>query len=332
MYRSKEQGRNMVCLFDPAMERGLACRAALIADLHRALECREFELLYQAQVDCVGAVVGCEALLRWRHPQRGLIPPAEFISVAESGGMILELGARALGEACRRLAMWQERPELSALTVAVNVSSRQFADPQFVQVVEGVLLNTGINPSRLKLEITESAAMEDVSEVIEKLKTLKRLGIKISLDDFGTGYSSLSQLKLLPLDQLKIDKSFVNDVVTSVMDASIVKTIIDLGRNLNLEVIAEGVEKVDQLEFLEAHGCRRFQGYLFSVPLSAVAFEELAMATGPRREAMKMTGEALNPGDVDKPGAIPASSAMLDPRRAELVFAGDESLRVHHDC
>ena len=187
MYRSKEQGRNMICVFDPAMERNLASRAALIADLRRALECREFELFYQAQVDGDGRVLGCEALVRWRHPQRGLISPAEFIPVAESGGMILELGARALEEACRRLAIWQERPGLDDLTIAVNVSSRQFADPQFVRVVQDVLQSTRINPSRLKLEITESAAMEKVSEVIEKLMTLKALGIQISLDDFGTG-------------------------------------------------------------------------------------------------------------------------------------------------
>ena len=281
MYRSKEQGRNMVCVFDPKMERDLASRAALIADLRRALECREFELLYQAQIDSDGRVVGCEALARWRHPQRGLISPADFIPVAESGGMILELGAQALEEACRRLAIWQERPALRDLTIAVNVSSRQFADPQFVRVVQNVLQNTRVDPSRLKLEITDSAAMEKVSEVIEKMKTLKTLGIQISLDDFGTGYSSLSQLKLLPLNQLKIDKSFVNDIVTSVLDASIVKTIIDLGRNLNLDVIAEGVETAEQLQFLKAQGCRIFQGYLFSVPLSAVAFEAYTMGIQP---------------------------------------------------
>ena len=279
MYRSKEQGRNMVCVFDPEMERDLALRATLLADLRRALDCREFELLYQPQLDGDGRVVGCEALARWTHPQRGPISPAEFIPAAESGGMILELGAWALGDACRRLAMWQDRPGLRDLSIAVNVSGRQFADPQFVRVVEGVLSSTGADPCRLKLELTESAAVERVHEVIQKMMALKALGIKLSLDDFGTGYSSLSQLKVLPLNQLKIDQSFVRDVGDSVLDASIVRTIIDLGHHLNLDVIAEGVETEEQLDFLKAHGCQTFQGYLFSMPLSAVAFEEFVIRT-----------------------------------------------------
>jgi diguanylate cyclase (GGDEF)-like protein/PAS domain S-box-containing protein len=305
MYRSKEQGRNSVCLFDPAMERDLAARAALIADLRRAVEAHEFELLYQAQLDRDGRVIGCEALARWRHPQRGLLSPIEFIPVAETGGMILELGAWALDEACRRLAMWQERPGLADLSIAVNVSSRQFADPQFVRVVQSALRDTRANPGRLILEITESAAMEKVSEVIDKMILLKGLGIKISLDDFGTGYSSLSQLKLLPLDQLKIDKSFIQDVVTSVLDASIVKTIIDLGRNLNLDVIAEGVETVQQLQFLKAQGCRAFQGYLYSRPISAVAFEEYALET--RRISVEPQPRQIAP----PPGRIGPSGPSL---------------------
>jgi diguanylate cyclase (GGDEF)-like protein/PAS domain S-box-containing protein len=324
MYRSKEQGRNMVCAFDPGMERDLASRAALIADLRRALGCREFELLYQAQLNSDGRVVGCEALLRWRHPQRGLMPPAEFIPVAESGGMILELGARALEEACRRLAMWQDRPGLSDLSIAVNVSSRQFADPHFVRMVEATLRTTGVDPSRLKLELTESAAMEKVSEVIGKMKTLKALGIRLSLDDFGTGYSSLSQLKLLPLNQLKIDKSFVNDVVTSQLDASIVKTIIDLGRNLNLDVIAEGVETVEQLDFLKAHGCRSFQGFLFSVPLSAVAFEKYA--TGIRQSSAETRKWRSVPrtGNLALPDATSTNCELSYPWHAERVQATEE--------
>jgi diguanylate cyclase (GGDEF)-like protein/PAS domain S-box-containing protein len=291
MYRSKEQGRNMVCVFEPEMERELAARAALVADLRRALECREFELLYQAQLDIDGGVVGCEAMVRWRHPQRGLISPAEFIPIAEGGGMILELGAWVLGEACRRLATWRERPGLCELSIAVNVSSRQFADPHFARVVQDILRSTGVNPGKLKLEITESAAMEKVNDVIEKMMMLKALGIQLSLDDFGTGYSSLSQLKLLPLNQLKIDKSFVNDVVDSLLDASIVRTIIDLGRNLNLDVIAEGVETIEQFDSLKVHGCRTFQGYLFSVPLSAVAFEEFAVGLRQCSDAVKKEGQ-----------------------------------------
>jgi diguanylate cyclase (GGDEF)-like protein/PAS domain S-box-containing protein len=321
MYRSKEQGRNMVCVFDPEMERELASRAALVADLRRALESHEFELLYQAQIDSEGRVVGCEALLRWRHPQRGLISPAEFIPIAESGGMILELGARVLGEACRRLAMWQERPVLCDLSIAVNVSSRQFADPQFVRIVQDALRRTGINPDKLKLEITESAAMEKVNEAIEKMMTLKALGIQLSLDDFGTGYSSLSQLKLLPLDQLKIDKSFVNDVADSVMDASIVRTIIDLGRSLNLDVIAEGVETAEQLDFLKAHGCLTFQGYLFSMPISAVAFEEFAVGIPQSSDARKARPE-LSPAEEGTSSAPTSPGrAVLDPWRVERIPA-----------
>ncbi|HSY36941.1 MAG TPA: EAL domain-containing protein [Acidobacteriaceae bacterium] len=323
MYRSKAQGRNMVCLFDPGMERELASRAAMVADLRRALQSREFELMYQPQLDSEGRVVGCEALVRWRHPQRGLLSPAEFIPVAESGGMIVELGTQALGEACRRLAMWQDRPGLRDLSIAVNVSSRQFADPQFVQVVEDALRSTGVDPSRLKLEITESAAMEKVHEVIQKMMTLKALGIKLSLDDFGTGYSSLSQLKLLPLHQLKIDKSFVNDIVGHALDASIVQTIIDLGRNLNLEVIAEGVETVEQVDFLKAHGCRLFQGYLFSKPLSAVAFEEFAIGIRQSRDGITRGHGVLDVGTMVPWGATSANGAVPDSWRAEPMCAGD---------
>ena len=331
MYRSKEQGRNMVCVFSPEMEQELASRAALIADLRRALECREFELLYQAQVDGDGKVVGCEALARWRHPKRGLISPADFIPVAESGGMILELGAQALEEACRRLAIWQDRPALRDLTIAVNVSSRQFADPHFVGVVQNVLQDTRVDPSRLKLEITESAAMENVSDVIEKMKTLKALGIQISLDDFGTGYSSLSKLKLLPLNQLKIDKSFVNDVVTSVLDASIVKTIIELGRNLNLDVIAEGVETDEQLQFLKVQGCRRFQGYLFCVPLSAMAFEAYAMGIGRGSNEANARDGVPNRQEAVSSGATSTSCIAPNSWRPKPICAINEILSLRLD-
>ncbi len=325
MYRSKEQGRNNVCSFAPEMERDLASRALLIADLRRALECHEFELLYQVQIDRDDTVVGCEALARWRHPQRGLISPTEFIPVAESGGMILELGAWVLEEACRRLAIWSERPGLNKLTIAVNVSSRQFADPQFLQVVRDVLLNRGVDPSRLKLEITESAAMEKVSESIEKMRILKALGIQISLDDFGTGYSSLSQLKLLPLNQLKIDKSFVNDVVTNALDASIVKTIINLGRNLNLEVIAEGVETTEQFQFLKAHGCRIFQGYLFGVPLPAIAFEAHAARILQESCEIKAVSHAPNSQQTPSAHAKFTGHSALNVLRAVPVNATSET-------
>lgn len=326
MCRSKEQGRNMVCVFDPEMERDLALRATLLADLRRALDCREFELLYQPQLDGDGRVVGCEALARWTHPQRGPISPAEFIPAAESGGMILELGAWALGDACRRLAMWQDRPGLRDLSIAVNVSGRQFADPQFVRVVEGVLSSTGADPCRLKLEVTESAAVERVHEVIQKMMALKALGIKLSLDDFGTGYSSLSQLKVLPLNQLKIDQSFVRDVGDSVLDASIVRTIIDLGHHLNLDVIAEGVETEEQLDFLKANGCQTFQGYLFSMPLSAVAFEEFVIRTRHSSVVIKTGPPVSNAGEV----TTSMSCGVSDPWRAERICTTEKSQSLPH--
>jgi diguanylate cyclase (GGDEF)-like protein/PAS domain S-box-containing protein len=321
MYRSKEQGRNRVCIFDPAMERELASRASLIADVRRALVCHEFELFYQPQTDSDGKIIGCEALSRWRHPVRGLIAPIEFIPIAESGGMILELGARALLEACRRLAMWQDQPGLDGITIAVNVSCRQFADPHFVRVVRSALHKSGANPSRLLLEITESAAMDNVSEVIVKMMTLKALGIQISLDDFGTGYSSLSQLKRLPLNQLKIDKSFVQDIVTSVLDASIVKTIIDLGRNLNLDVIAEGVETVEQLQFLKAQGCPTFQGFLYSKALPVAAFEAYALETQGLSVQTTTRHTSPRPGRLTLP---PESGAVRDPWLSESIIASDE--------
>jgi diguanylate cyclase (GGDEF)-like protein/PAS domain S-box-containing protein len=274
MYRAKAKGRNTMCFFDPAMERCAASRAALLADLNRALQNREFELYYQPQMDSGGRVTGAEALCRWRHAERGMVPPSEFIPLAESAGLIVELGLWVLEAACAQLAIWAGQPETEGLTLAVNVSIRQFLDPHFEHLVEQVLRESGANPHRLKLEITESLILEKANDTIAKMTALKSHGIGFSMDDFGNGYSSLSQLRQLPLDQLKIDQSFVRDVLNYKKSAAIVSTIIALGRSLNLSVIAEGVETEEQRSFLENQGCHVYQGYLFSKALPASQFEK----------------------------------------------------------
>ena len=278
MYRAKAQGRNKMCFFDPAMQTMVASRAALQADLRRTLQNREFELYYQPQVNRGGQVTGAEALLRWRHPDGSFVPPIEFIPAAEEAGLIIELGRWALEKACFQLAEWAACPELDGISISVNVCMRQFLDSHFVNLVRDVLRQTGANPRKLKLEITESSLMENVEEVIAKMMALRVHGVRFSLDDFGTGYSSLNYLKRLPLDQLKIDRSFIADVLTNPKDASIARTIITLGKNLSLSVIAEGVETEEQRDFLEGEGCYSYQGYLFSPAVPASLFEEFVAA------------------------------------------------------
>jgi diguanylate cyclase (GGDEF)-like protein/PAS domain S-box-containing protein len=282
---AKAQGRNAMCLFDTAMQTVVALRATLVADLRRALQNREFELQYQPQVDRTGRVTGAEALLRWHHPERGTVPPNEFISLAEEAGLIVELGKWVLEEACRQIAAWSSNADMEPLTVAVNVSVRQFVDANFVNLVLDVLRGCRADPNRLKLEITESSVMEKVEDTIAKMTALKVHSVGFSIDDFGTGYSSLSHLRRLPLDQLKIDRSFVNDVLTDETDASIARAIITLGQNLNLAVIAEGVETQAQLEFLEEAGCHAYQGFLFSPALSACDFQTFVAASLSREAA-----------------------------------------------
>ena len=284
LYRAKSKGRNTMCFFDPAMETSVASRAAFLADLNRALQNREFELYYQPQWDSSGKVTGAEALLRWRHAQRGMVPPSEFIPLAEAAGLIVQLGLWVLETACAQLAAWAKQPETEGLTLAVNVSIRQFLDPHFVYLVERALRESGANPHKLKLEITESFILEKANETIAKMTALKAHGIGFSMDDFGTGYSSLSQLRQLPLDQLKIDQSFIREVLDCAKSASIVSAIIALGRSLNLSVIAEGVETEGQRSFLEDQGCHLYQGYLFSAALSAPQFEEFVIEARQLRE------------------------------------------------
>jgi diguanylate cyclase (GGDEF)-like protein/PAS domain S-box-containing protein len=278
MYRAKSQGRNVMCLFDPAMQILVASRAELQADLRRASQNREFEVHYQPQVNRCGNVIGAEALLRWRHPGRGMISPDEFIPLAEEAGLIVELGRWVLETACSQLAKWSKLPAMEHLTISVNVSARQLLDAYFVDLVRDVLRKSGANPRKLKLEITESAAIDKMEDTIAKMTALRIAGVGLSLDDFGTGYSSLSRLRRLPLDQLKIDRSFVSDVLTDSKVASIARTIIALGHSLNLSVIAEGVETEGQRTFLETEGCHLYQGYLFSAALTASSFEAFAAA------------------------------------------------------
>lgn len=273
LYQAKADGRNTISFFDPAMERRIAARAALRADIRQALLQREFEVYYQPQLARDGTVIGAEALLRWPHPQRGMVSPGEFIPLAEEAGLIGELGAWVLESACNQLATWARVPHMAHLYVAVNVSVLQFLDSQFVQVVGDVLGRTKANPHLLKLEITESTAMEKADETVLKMAALKEVGVGFSLDDFGTGYSSLSRLKNLPLEQLKIDQSFVRDALSGPMDISILRTIIALGKNLNLRLVAEGVETEEQRSFLENEGCDAYQGFLFSKALPIAAFE-----------------------------------------------------------
>ncbi|HLX01747.1 MAG TPA: EAL domain-containing protein, partial [Trinickia sp.] len=275
MYKSKERGRNAMCFFDPDMQTVVVERAALEAALRNAIEQDQFLLHYQAQVD--GArVTGVEALVRWQHPQRGIVPPAEFIPLAEETGLILALGYRVLEIACDQLARWSARPDMDHLTIAVNVSAQQFREPDFVDKVLAAIDQTGARPDRLKLELTESVLVDNVQDITGKMAALKERGVVFSLDDFGTGYSSLSYLKLLPLDQLKIDRSFVRDVLVDPNDAAIARTIVALAQSLGLGVLAEGVETEAQRDFLAAAGCHAYQGYYFCRPLPIEGFEAFA--------------------------------------------------------
>jgi diguanylate cyclase (GGDEF)-like protein/PAS domain S-box-containing protein len=278
MYQAKAAGRNTLCFFDPAMQAAAAARSAMNADLHEALGLGQFELHYQVQMDEQRRPTGAETLLRWRHPDKGMIAPASFIALAEDTGLIVPLGAWVLETACRQLAVWSTRPEMAHLSLAVNVSACQFRQLTFTDQVQQLLASTGAPANKLKLELTESTLIEDADAVVRRMEELQALGIRFSLDDFGTGYSSLTYLKRLPLAQLKIDQSFVRDLLTDANDAAIVKTIVALGNSLGLAVIAEGVETEDQLAFLAEHGCREYQGYLFSKPVPLAAFESLLMA------------------------------------------------------
>jgi diguanylate cyclase (GGDEF)-like protein len=277
MYKSKDSGRNVCRFFGPQMETSKLQRAALDKELRQALADEQFHLYYQAQVGPEGELTGAEALVRWEHPERGLVSPGEFVPVAEETGLILPLGRWVLETVCRQLAVWATRPETAALRIAVNVSARQFQQAEFVEQVISALRSTGADPRRLTLELTESLLIHNVEDVVDKMSHLKREGVNFALDDFGTGYSSLYYLKRLPLDQLKIDRSFVRDVLTDPDDAAIAKTIVALAHTLGLKVIAEGIETAEQRAFLASSGCHCYQGNFFSKPLPSQSFEQFVI-------------------------------------------------------
>jgi diguanylate cyclase (GGDEF)-like protein/PAS domain S-box-containing protein len=273
MYKAKEAGRNGYQFFDTQMETELRQRAALEADLHTAIEKQEFILHFQPQYNQKHDIVGAEALVRWVHPDHGVIMPGQFISLAENTGQIVELGRWVLQEACGMLQRWAGHPQLRHMVLSVNVSPKQYLQPDFVTEVQQMLTETGIDPGNLKLELTESMLVDNVEDIIAKMAALKQIGVCFSLDDFGTGYSSLSYLKRLPFDQLKIDQSFVRDMLNGHDHESIVNAIISLAQSLKLEILAEGVETEAQLNVLKDLGCEIFQGYYFTRPLALDAFE-----------------------------------------------------------
>lgn len=273
MYQAKRAGRNTFRFFDPKLQESIDARTTLEKELHRAITQQQFQLYYQMQVDAAGQVIGAEALIRWIHPQRGIVSPLQFIPLAEETGMIVSMGNWVLATACAQIKAWQTNAHARDLVLAVNVSAQQFCHADFVAQVSNAIRANDIRPELLKLELTESMLVKNIEETIAKMIELKKIGIRFSLDDFGTGYSSLQYLKRLPLDQLKIDQSFVHDLESTTSDRAIVRTIIAMAQSLDLEVIAEGVETVEQKNLLLNKGCSHFQGYLFGKPMPIEQFD-----------------------------------------------------------
>jgi len=278
MYQAKQSGRNTLQFFDPTMQAALEVRMTLESDLRHALLQNQYQLYYQAQVDHTGRVIGAEALLRWIHPQHGLVSPKQFIPLAEETGLIIPIGQWVLEVACQQIKAWETSPRTRSLRLAVNVSARQFRQPDFVEQVREIIKKAAIDPSLLKLELTESMVLGDVTDTIAKMQALKQIGVHFSMDDFGSGYSSLAYLTRLPLDQLKIDQSFVHNIGTKSTDVVIIQTIVGMANNLGIEVIAEGVETQLQRDFLEGAGCRYYQGYLFGRPVPLEEFTASLLA------------------------------------------------------
>ena len=273
MYEAKKSGRNTFRFFDPVMQEELEVRAHLETGLREALSKQEFQLYYQMQVNHTGYILGAEVLLRWIHPEKGLISPMQFIPLAEESGLIIPIGRWVLESACRQIKAWETDRRTRKLQLAVNVSGRQFRQTDFVAQVSEIIARIDINPLLLKLELTESIVLDDVPDTIAKMQALRQIGVSFAMDDFGTGYSSLSYLTQLPLNQLKIDQSFVRHIGSKASDATIIQTIIGMADNLSMDVIAEGVETREQRDFLAANGCQFYQGYLFSKPVPLEEFE-----------------------------------------------------------
>jgi diguanylate cyclase (GGDEF)-like protein/PAS domain S-box-containing protein len=274
MYQAKAAGRNTTRFFAPALQAAVNIRAAMEEDLRQGIKANQFQLYYQPQVEG-GRVIGAEALLRWNHPRQGLLYPGAFIALAEETRLILPLGDWVLDSACRQIAAWSNHTETAALTVAINISALQLHKPDFAEHVLATIERTGANPNKLKLEITETILVENIEDTIVKMTALKAPGVRFAVDDFGTGYSSLNYLKRLPLDQLKIDQSFVRDIFKDASSSAIAQAIVNLAKAMNMSVIAEGVETEQQREFLAHLGCHLYQGYLFSRPVPLEDFERL---------------------------------------------------------
>lgn len=280
MYEAKRSGRNSICIYDPQAHARVGAQRSLEADLRLALPEGQFQLHLQPQVDAHGVIFGAEALLRWFHPKRGLIAPADFIPLAEDSGVITDIGHWVLETACRLLRRWSDDPALKDLRLAINVSARQFREPNFMNQVLAAIQHAGIGPDRLELELTESLVMANIGDTLARIHALRRAGLRFSVDDFGTGHSSLSYLTRLPLDQLKIDRSFVHNMTVARSDAVIVQTIIGMAKSLGLDVVAEGVETPEQRAFLIENGCSKFQGFLFDRPMPIDLFEQRFSAAG----------------------------------------------------
>jgi diguanylate cyclase (GGDEF)-like protein/PAS domain S-box-containing protein len=266
LYRAKAAGRGIMRFFDPEMQAAVTARAVLESDLRRGLEEGQFVLYYQRQMDDKGSLIGAEALIRWQHPDRGLLLPEEFIPLAEGKGLIQPLGQWVLEAVCAQLVAWSAAADTAHLTIAMNLSAHEFCHPEFVVLMLAVIDRTGADPKKLIMEFTESLMLSHLQETLAKMTALKARGVRFALDDFGVGYSSLTYLKHLPLDQLKIDRSFVRDVLTNPVDAAIVRSIMALGQSLGLVITVEGVENEEQRNFFTFHGCRSFQGFLFGMP------------------------------------------------------------------
>lgn len=275
MYQSKKAGRNTLRFFDPQMQQNINTRATLEYELRKAIDKRQFRLYYQVQVNEAHQPLGAEALIRWMHPERGLLLPEQFIPLAEETGLIHPIGQWVLDAACMQLKKWQQSASTRDLVLAVNLSTKQFHQPDFAAQVQDIVQRHAINPRLLKLELTESLLLENIEGTIATMNTLKKTGIQFSLDDFGAGYSSMQYLKQLPLDQLKIDLSFVRDIATDNSDKAIVRSIIVMAKSMNLDVLAEGVELKAQQQLLLGKGCTHYQGYLFGKPVPIEQFEAL---------------------------------------------------------
>jgi len=312
LYQAKDAGRNTTRFFNPAMQASVDARVELEAGLRRALAEGELVLHYQPQVDADGILIGAEALLRWQPPGQAMVSPAAFIPAAEDSGLIVPIGCWVLETACRQLTAWADDPATRDLVLAVNISARQFRQPDFIDRVRTALADSGANPARLKLELTESLLIENVDKVIQTMETLKYLGVGFSIDDFGTGYSSLTYLKRLPLDQIKIDQSFVRDITSDADDRAIVQTIISLAGSLALHVIAEGVETVMQRDFLAAHGCQAYQGYLYGRPATVDQIDLLA------RNGLMTAASDRNPANAPQ---LPGSTRSAVPGQTRRGYS-----------